>query len=123
MALKMSSKTAIKIKKMLQTYAIARPTVRLFFKVFKSKNDTRNWVYGPTPNANIADAASKVCGSDVAAQCILGNWPNSDAVGAQSESMATATDGESSSNYKIVAYLPSPQAGKQLLYGSLLIVT
>lgn len=112
MVLKIASKTIMNIKKMLQTYAIARPSVRLSIRVLKGKGDAGNWVYGPTPKATVVDAASKVAGPDVAAQCILRAWPNEDGEAEKGiGQMAATTDGEIPSNYKLVAYLPSPKAG------------
>lgn len=111
MALKMSSKTIVTVKKMLQTYALARPAVRLSLKILKSKSDAGNWVYGPTPKAGIADAAYKVAGPDVAAQCIIRSWPSEDVAEKGDDLANTTTDDEPSPNCRLVAYLPSSNAG------------
>lgn len=111
MALKMSSKTAGMIKKMLQNYAIARPAVRLSLKFLKGKNDAGSWVYGPTTKATVADAAYKVAGPDVAAQCIVKLWPSEDAAEKGAGLMISIVEGENTSDYKLVAYLPNSKAG------------
>lgn len=111
MALKMSSKTAGMIKRMLQTYAIARPTVRLSLKFLKGKSDTGNWVYGPTPRSTVADAAYKVAGPDVAAQCVIKTWPSQDVDETGASLIDSAVNSENCSDYKMAAYLPNSKAG------------
>ncbi|KAK2758765.1 hypothetical protein FQN54_003456 [Arachnomyces sp. PD_36] len=109
-ALKASSKTLAKTKKMLQTYAIARPTVRLSLKVLKSKNETGNWIYAPATKSTPSDAVSKVSGPDVVSQCIVRSWPNDDDVENRPELISAMTDDGSSSGYSLVACLPRPTA-------------
>lgn len=60
------------IKKLLFSYALARPSVRFALKVLKGKNDNVNWTYAPsTGNSSLASAAPKVVGKEVASQCEL----------------------------------------------------
>lgn len=68
-ALKQSEQTLKKIKRTLQAYAFARPTVRLALKVLKHNSDKVNWIYAPKPNGNVEDAALKIVGSACASQC------------------------------------------------------
>lgn len=58
-----------KIKRTLQSYAFARPHVRLSLRVLKAKNNKDGWIYAPKTNANAEDAACKVVGVPCANQC------------------------------------------------------
>ncbi|ORX99871.1 histidine kinase-like ATPase [Clohesyomyces aquaticus] len=93
-ALKHSSKYLSQVKRVIQSYALARPTVRFSLQVRKAKTDKGNWVYAPKAGANAEDAAFKAIGRECASQC---NWtaiesdgfeiqaflPRADAVGAK----------------------------------------
>ena len=68
-ALKHPAKWLAKIKRIIQAYALARPTVRFSLRVLKAKTDKSNFVYAPKPGANVEDAAFKVVGRDCASQC------------------------------------------------------
>jgi DNA mismatch repair protein MutL len=68
-ALKMAPKTLTRIKLLLQSYAFARPAVRLSLKVIKAKNDKDNWIYAPKIGSGIQDTALKVVGKPCASQC------------------------------------------------------
>ena len=76
-ALKNSAKTAANIKDVLQAYAMARPSVRLSFKVLKAKNDKLNWVYAPKSGAAMMDAALKVASKRAVEQCQWHEWSSS----------------------------------------------
>ncbi|KAL4973811.1 hypothetical protein BDW66DRAFT_161778 [Aspergillus desertorum] len=76
-AIKNSKKTLLRIKKMMQAYAIARSSVRLSFKVLKAKSETANWMYAPGKNATLTEAALKVAGTEVASNCVRRDWPTS----------------------------------------------
>ena len=53
-----ASKCLIKIRKLLQAYALARPNVRIQYRVLKAKNDKVNLMYGPKQGeASVRDAA------------------------------------------------------------------
>jgi DNA mismatch repair ATPase MutL len=68
--LKASTKVLVDIRKLLYSYAFARPTVRLILKVLKGKNDKANWSYAPCKsNDDLASAAAKIIGTDVAGLC------------------------------------------------------
>ncbi|WPH02666.1 Hypothetical protein R9X50_00553200 [Acrodontium crateriforme] len=68
-ALKNSEKCLKNIKQILHAYAFARPHVRLCLKVVKAKSDKFNWMYAPSPNGVIEDAALRVVGSACTSQC------------------------------------------------------
>jgi DNA mismatch repair ATPase MutL len=95
---KNAAKTIIKIRKLLQAYAIARPCTRISFKVLKSKSEKDNWTYAPVSNADIGDAARKVVGIEVAGQCFCKSWPDNNGH-------------DAAETIRLVAYLPKSDAG------------
>jgi DNA mismatch repair protein MutL len=68
-ALKHTDQTLKRIKHLLQSFAFARPHVRLSLKVIKAKNDKGNWMYAPQAGGNAEDAAFKIVGAACASQC------------------------------------------------------
>ncbi|KAJ5157734.1 DNA mismatch repair protein C-terminal [Penicillium canariense] len=70
-ALKGATKTLTKIKRLVQTYAMAQLSKRFSLKVLKAKNENNNWIYAPGANPALADAAVKVVGRDVTSCCIM----------------------------------------------------
>jgi hypothetical protein len=101
-AIKNSKKTLLKIKKMVQAYAMARPSIRLSFKVLKAKNESLNWMYAPGENGTLTEAALRVGGTGIAPNCILKNWPT------------PSKDGNASPEdlgFRLVALLPKVGSG------------
>lgn len=90
MAAKGSAKCLAKIRRLIQAYALARPTVRFRLHVFKAKNYKGDFIYAPKANANVEDAALKIVGKECALQC---EWT------------ALEMDG-----YEMQAFLPKPAA-------------
>ena len=71
-AKKGTSKTLSNLKKLLQTYAFARPSVRFALKVLKSKHDKGNWSYAPKLGLpSMQEAVSKIFGPALSGQCEL----------------------------------------------------
>ncbi|KAI4707700.1 hypothetical protein J4E89_007806 [Alternaria sp. Ai002NY15] len=68
-AIKNSAKMLAKIRRLMQAYALARPTIRFRLRVLKAKNSNGDFVYAPKADANIEDAVLKVIGKDCALQC------------------------------------------------------
>lgn len=97
-ALKDATKVLAKIKKLLQTYAFARPAKRFSIKVLKAKNENYNWMYAPSPDAQITDAAMKIVGRDVSSCCVVKKFPS------------VSSD---QSSYELLAFLPKADAGMQ----------
>ncbi|KAL4803044.1 hypothetical protein BDV18DRAFT_166540 [Aspergillus unguis] len=96
-SVKNAKKTISRIRKMIQSYAMARPAVRFTFKILKAKSESSNWMYAPGKKATLMDAALKVAGTEVASNCELKQWPSSSS---QEES---PTD---NSGFRLVALLP-----------------
>lgn len=67
--LKSAEKTLTKVKHMLQSYAFARPAVRVSLRVIKAKNESLNWVYAPKPGANAEDVVLGIAGTRTVSQC------------------------------------------------------
>ncbi|KAL8721993.1 MAG: hypothetical protein Q9225_001428 [Loekoesia sp. 1 TL-2023] len=109
-ALKDSTKQLMKIKRNLQAYAFARPSVRLSLKVLKAKNEKGNWVYAPKSGANVSDAAVKIVGKKVSDQCQWVIWePDKRSTPvATSISGTTKQSTNSDTTYKMEALIPKP---------------
>ncbi|KAF2096682.1 hypothetical protein NA57DRAFT_42483, partial [Rhizodiscina lignyota] len=73
-ALKNTSKELAEVRRLLQAYALARPTVRISFRVTKAKSEKGNFTYAPKTNASVEDAVFKVVGKDCASQCGWSVW-------------------------------------------------
>ncbi|KAI4701223.1 hypothetical protein J4E81_002963 [Alternaria sp. BMP 2799] len=89
-AIKNSAKVLAKIRRLMQAYALARPTIRFRLRVLKARNSNGDFVYAPKADANIEDAVLKVIGKDCALQC---DWT------------ALEADG-----FEVHAFLPKPGA-------------
>jgi DNA mismatch repair ATPase MutL len=71
-AKKAAPKTLASIRKLLYSYAYARPSIRFAFKVLRARNEKANWNYGPKLGSiSLQDATAKIAGQEVAAQCEL----------------------------------------------------
>ncbi|KAI4631621.1 uncharacterized protein J4E87_002327 [Alternaria ethzedia] len=89
-AIKNSAKVLAKIRRLMQAYALARPTIRFRLRVLKAKNSNGDFVYAPKADANVEDAVLKVIGKDCALQC---DWTALEANG-----------------FEVHAFLPKPGA-------------
>lgn len=99
-ALKDVTRNLTRIKKLLHAYAFAHPTLRFSMKVLKAKNENNNWMYAPSADTEIADAAIKIVGRDVSSCCIVKNFPS---------------DSLEPNGYELLAFLPKANAGMQAL--------
>ncbi|KAH8602751.1 hypothetical protein B0O99DRAFT_560347 [Bisporella sp. PMI_857] len=113
---KEANKTLIRIRQLLQAYAIARPTVRFGFKV--TNGSKSSWSFVPRPHDGIRDAISQVIGRDTSLQCVEKSLKFSEAQ-CNNEHECTDDDiSESGSNhtvqirgqmeFKLEAFLPRP---------------
>ncbi|KAJ5999849.1 Ribosomal protein S5 domain 2-type fold subgroup [Penicillium waksmanii] len=98
--LKGTTKAFTKIRKLLQAYAYAQPSCRLSLKFLKAKNESNNWMYVPSPEAAISDAAVKIAGRDASSCCSLKDVSSD--VNTQNGSNLT------SGTYRLGAFLPRP---------------
>ncbi|KAH8732720.1 hypothetical protein GQ44DRAFT_820992 [Phaeosphaeriaceae sp. PMI808] len=67
--IKSSAKCLAKIRRLVQAYALSRPTIRFRLHVLKAKIKNVDFMYAPTVNSNIVDAALKIFGNECALQC------------------------------------------------------
>ncbi|KAI0404879.1 hypothetical protein F4802DRAFT_215402 [Xylaria palmicola] len=68
MAAKEAKKTLDKIQALLRAYAMARPRLRLLFKVLQTPAKT--WSYSPKRNATAMEAVLQLFGADVTSKCL-----------------------------------------------------
>lgn len=102
--LKGITKTLARIKKIIQSYVVAQPTIRLSLKVLKASSEKANWVYAPSKDATLKDAGLKVAGTEVASACISRQWP--------CISNSNYETGDSNGpTLKLIALLANPEAG------------
>ncbi|KAK7989649.1 fatty acid hydroxylase [Apiospora arundinis] len=64
-----ASKSLDGIKELLRSYAMARPHLRLHFKVLKVPR--LNWSYAPKPTAGLQEAVLQIHGAAVLSQCLV----------------------------------------------------
>lgn len=97
--LKKAAEILLRIRRMLQLYALTRPLVRFSLRVPKAKNQKHNWTYVPKPDATLSTVALSILGNAAAAQC------------------STYSSGEGlpppneAGEFHIEAFLPKPDAG------------
>ncbi|KKK16029.1 hypothetical protein ARAM_004614 [Aspergillus rambellii] len=103
-ALKSSSKAIVRIRKMIQSYAMSRPQNRLSLKILKANNDNSDWVYAPSQDAGLIDATMKIVGTEVASTCTLKEWP------ALSGSGSGLCQEDTNPGFRVVALLPNVDA-------------
>ncbi|KAI0381987.1 hypothetical protein F5Y04DRAFT_288137 [Hypomontagnella monticulosa] len=68
LAVKESNKTIDRIRELLRSYAMARPNLKLSFKVIQSAK--QSWSYSPKPNATVREAATQLFGAEFTAHYI-----------------------------------------------------
>ena len=101
-ALKNATKTLSIIKRLLQSYAFARPTVRLSLKVLKAKDTKADWIFASEQKASLHDAALKIVGKDAVGECALESYAES----AKGDNGGLEEDG-----FKLEAVLPQKDPG------------
>lgn len=113
---KEAAKTFAAITRLLQAYALARPSIRLNLKV--SGGGKGSWSFIPHPNGDIREAILRTIGRDIAMQCVESIVPS------QYESQATKTapppdtnPGSVIENFVVEAFLPNPDADPSKVIG------
>lgn len=91
-----------KAKHLLKAYALARPMIRLSFKILGG-DSKQAWSYCPRPDASVREAVVQVFGAGVMSECVLRTVTTD--TGSQTEH--NACDG---SRLTIEAVLPKPDA-------------
>ncbi|ROW10996.1 hypothetical protein VMCG_01057 [Cytospora schulzeri] len=99
--LKEAQKNIVNTKHLLHAYALARPQIRLSFKVLGG-NPKQSWSYSPRPQATVKEAVVQVFGTGLMSQCLLQTLATE--VGTEND---VCHDG---SELAIEAILPKPDA-------------
>lgn len=110
-AIKASLKHLAAIKTLLQSYALARLTVRFGFKVLKAKNHKGDWTYAPKKGDTTADAVVKIMGNKIAEQCQWKTWSTSLPESPDSRRSDEKKDMNVEKYYIFEAFLPAPTCG------------
>ncbi|KAI0818177.1 hypothetical protein GGR55DRAFT_694429 [Xylaria sp. FL0064] len=105
---KEAKKTLDKIQELLRAYIMARPQIKIMYKVLSTP--TRAWSYSPKPNATVIEAALQLFGTEVTSNCHVKTFQTS----------YTCTNGVSSAqlttrNFSLEAFLANPEANLQNL--------
>lgn len=105
--LKTAPKTLVKIKELLQAYALARPSVRFSLKIMKAAKGS--WSFVPRLNDGIKEAVSQVIGRDAAAQCVEKSLVFS---GVRAGEDSSEEDGHQlpDSQFRVEIFAPKPDA-------------
>lgn len=104
--MKASAKSLKNIKRLLQSYAFARPSVRFSLKILKAKNVQGNWAYVPTRQPAASDVAVNIVGKRVVDQCQWKFWNS-----CWDESPSDPELETDEASYKFEAILPTPSCG------------
>ncbi|KAI0012159.1 hypothetical protein F4779DRAFT_569650 [Xylariaceae sp. FL0662B] len=67
-AVRESAKTLDKLRELLRSYAMARPQLRLSFKVLQSPKHT--WLYSPMKDSGVSETALQLFGIELKANCL-----------------------------------------------------
>ncbi|KAF3762305.1 hypothetical protein M406DRAFT_239737, partial [Cryphonectria parasitica EP155] len=68
--IKEASKNIARIKQLLFTYALARPQLRLSFKILGEEN-RQSWTYSPRPQATVKEAVIQIFGAELMSRCLI----------------------------------------------------
>ncbi|KAJ5641374.1 DNA mismatch repair proteinC-terminal [Penicillium lividum] len=102
LVLKSAPKILTRIKKLLQAYAVAQTLKRFSLKVLKAKNENNNWMYAPSPDATLYDAAIKIFGRELSSCCVTKKL--------SPDSSAATQCRFDNKEYDVLAFLPKPDS-------------
>lgn len=109
-AIKEAKKTLGKIQELLRSYAMARPQLKLLFKVLQTSTNT--WSYSPKRNATPTEAALQLFGIEMAANCLLKTFRISNS-GSKSSSPALEPSKYGTSDFVLEALFINPNTDPQ----------
>lgn len=101
---KQAQKNLAQAKRIFQAYALARPMIRLSFKVL-SGDIKHNWHYSPRPGAGVREAVVQVFGAGVVSECIMKTDTNK---------AASLTEGDAYGGSKMTIEAVFPRPGADL---------
>ncbi|XEU98685.1 hypothetical protein FSHL1_003972 [Fusarium sambucinum] len=105
-AIKASRRSLIEIQRLLESYVIAIPHLKISFKV--SSPSTQLWSYSPCPPSNTQEAITQIFGHTLAAQLV--------AVSSDSSAESGSTEVQPGT-LRITALLPRPDSDVQVIKG------
>lgn len=120
-ALKASAKTTNKIRKLLYSYAYARPSVRFSLKVLRTNNNKGNWIYAPSSGNTVLEAAVKIGGKKLVEQCHWKVWMSNSEDPERISDVEVNKEAGFMNSYTIEALLPTKTYGEYLSISTLLI--
>ncbi|KAI0547494.1 hypothetical protein F4679DRAFT_554369 [Xylaria curta] len=109
-ATKEAKRTVEKIQELLRSYAMARPQLRLLFKILQTP--TKAWSYSPKRNATLSEAALQLFGIEVASSCLLKTLQTS-YTGTDSDSAVQQTSKPASSDFAFAVLFANPNMDLQ----------
>ncbi|KAI1422649.1 hypothetical protein F5Y12DRAFT_601604 [Xylaria sp. FL1777] len=109
-AVKEAKKTHDQIHELLRSYVMARPQLKIFFKVLSTQ--TRSWSYSPKPNTTVIEATLQLFGSEVTSNCLLKTLQASHP-STNGDSSARAVSRPATSNFVLEAILANPDVALQ----------
>ncbi|KAI1209091.1 uncharacterized protein F4807DRAFT_109687 [Annulohypoxylon truncatum] len=105
-AIKESAKTIDKIREVLRSYAMARPQLRLSFKVLHSPKQT--WSYSPKPEACVKEAAIQLFGAEITTHCFEQTFEINELQGQRQSDALNNPNPPSSGNYVFETLIVKP---------------
>ncbi|KAI1383349.1 uncharacterized protein F4822DRAFT_420318 [Hypoxylon trugodes] len=106
-AVKESVKSIEQIRELLRSYALARPQLKLMFKVLQSPK--QHWSYSPNPNSSVKQVAIQLFGADFATNCFEKTY-KIDASTKTSDTSNESKEPMLNDHYVFEALLPKPPA-------------
>ncbi|KAF5240537.1 hypothetical protein FAUST_4296 [Fusarium austroamericanum] len=105
-AIKTSRRSLVEIQRLLESYAIAIPHLKISFKV--SSPSTQSWSYSPCPPSNTQEAITQIFGHTLAAQLVEVSSDSNVECGSTGVQLGTL---------RITALLPRPGSDVQVIKG------
>ncbi|KAK6722506.1 hypothetical protein SNK04_001371 [Fusarium graminearum] len=106
-AIKTSRRSLVEIQRLLESYAIAIPHLKISFKV--SSPSTQSWSYSPCPPSSTQEAITQIFGHTLAAQLVEVSSDSNVECGSTGVQLGTL---------RITALLPRPGSDVQVIKGS-----
>ncbi|KAJ3555635.1 hypothetical protein NPX13_g10317 [Xylaria arbuscula] len=110
-AVKEAKKTLDQIQELIRSYIMARPQLRVSFKILQSP--AKAWSYSPSGDATVKEAVLQLFGVEVTSNCILKTFESSHTTTRISSTRETSKPSEN--NFVLEVYLAAPGADLQKL--------
>ncbi|KAJ8124331.1 hypothetical protein O1611_g9310 [Lasiodiplodia mahajangana] len=109
-ATKEAKKTLGKLQELLRSYAMARPQLKLQFKVLQTS--TKTWSYSPKHNAVALEAVLQLFGAEAASKCFIKTFQTGHS-GSDSGPSAQNLSGRATTSFVLEALLVNPDTDLQ----------